>query len=168
MCFLSASLWFLRELQKRASKTTTNSSQLYALMSAVRWCLEQACIITSLSLHPGMHLYISQLGLVAMLHAVELAGDLATPEDSKMVAHLLEIFSYNCRFCPFWHSPIVTISEAVLLNIISGKLHSEFILHLQTLILASLQLASQSYDTSFTRMTFDMFTVWMTLLRLKE
>ena len=25
VCFLSASLWFLRELQKRASKTTTNS-----------------------------------------------------------------------------------------------------------------------------------------------
>ena len=130
VCYLTASIWFLRELEQKASQTPKQCSQLYALKNAVRWCLECANTITRLVLHPGMHLYVSRLGLVAMLHAVKL-GNIATPEDSAMVAHFLEIFQYNCRLCPFWHAPIVMVSEAVLLHILTGRLHSEFVLGLQ-------------------------------------
>ena len=130
VCFLTASVWFLRELREKAKASHKQQSELYALKTTVRWLLEQAAIIAHLSLHPGMRVYVSSIGLVIMLDAVKVAGKLATPEDSKLVAHLLEMFTYNCRFCPFWHAPIVTVSEAVLLHIFSGRLHSKFTLGL--------------------------------------
>ena len=130
VCFLTACVWFLRELKEKAKASRKQQSEVYALKTTVRWLLEQAAIIAHLSLHPGMRVYVSSLGIVAMLYAVKLAGEIATPEDSKLVAHLLEMFTYNCRFCPFWHAPIVSVSEAVLLHIFSGRLHNEFTLGL--------------------------------------
>ena len=76
-----------------------------------------------------------------MFRAMELAGHLSTPEESKLVAHLLEMFMYNCRFCPFWHAPVVSVSEAVLLHIFTGQLHNEFILGLDNVSLISVPLS---------------------------
>ena len=131
VCFLTASLWFLRELRQTAA--FIQHPELYALKTAVRWSLEQALALAHMFLHPGMCVYVSSIGLVVMLDAVKQADDLAMPEDSKLVAHLLEMFTYNCRFCPFWHAPIVTVSEAVLLYNLSGQLHSEFTLGLKNI-----------------------------------
>ena len=141
ICFLTASIWFLRELKQKATQAPKKYPELYALKNAVRWSLKHAGIITSLALHPGMRVYISRLGVVAMLHAVELAGHFSTPEDSKLVVHFLEMFTYNCRFCPFWHAPIVSVSEAVLLHIFTGQLHNEFILGLDDVSLISVPLS---------------------------
>lgn len=44
---------------------------------------------------------------------------------------MLHTLLYACRMIPFWQFPVVTVSEAVLLNIISGRVHSHFLLSLQ-------------------------------------
>ena len=150
VCFLIAGLWFLKELKHRvgankescdvthstgraAGRVASNSDghispELYAVKKAVLFCLQQALAVSNLVLHPGMQLYISRLALKAALSATSLAGKHATPEDSELVTQLLRMLVRTCRFCPFWKPPTVTVSEAVLLNIISGRLHSQFIL----------------------------------------
>ena len=131
MSFLIASFWFLKELRSKATKATSAQSEIYSLKKAVLWCVERAYAVSHLTLHPGMQLYVSRLALGAALAATQLAGRLATPEDSKLVVQLLHTIVYSCRFCPFWHAPAITVSEALLLNILSGRVHSEFILGLQ-------------------------------------
>ena len=133
MCFITAGLWFLKELHSKATGSTSSSSEQYAQKKAILHCLKQAYTISILSLHPGMQLYVCRIALGAALSTTQLVGRLATPEDSEFVVQLLSRLIYNCRFCPFWHPPVVMVSEAVLLNIIAGRFHSEFLLGLQTL-----------------------------------
>ena len=133
VCYITAGLWFLKELRSKATGSTSSSSELYAQKKAILHCLKQAYIISILSLHPGMQLYVCRVALGAALSTTQLVGRLATPEDSEFVVQLLSRLIYNCRFCSFWHPPVVMVSEAVLLNIIAGRFHSEFLLGLQTL-----------------------------------
>ena len=137
VCFLTASAWFLKALQCKLKKVlpSKNSEQsLYALKNAVFWCLDKAVAIAHLSLHPGMKLYVSRLCIGTALRVSQLAHTLVREVEGKKIAHWIEVFTYNCRQCPFWQAPIVMVCEAVLLNIISGRLHSEFVagmLHLE-------------------------------------
>lgn len=131
MCYITAGLWFLKELRRKATGST--ASERYALKKAILHCLKQAYILSILSLHPGMQLYVCRLALGAALSTTQLVGRLATSEDGKFVVQLLSSLIYNFRFCPFWHPPVVMVSEAALLNILAGRFHSEFVLGLQTL-----------------------------------
>ncbi len=153
VCFLIAGLWFLKELrlkvsasqeQSKLTKSDGNSTsrkgtkartpishEVYAIKKMVLECIGQAYLVAHRALHPGMRLYISRLALRASLTAVQLSGDHATPQDSAIIIELLQTIAYTSRFSPFCNMPIVSVSEAVLLNIIAGRLHSQFLLGLQ-------------------------------------
>ena len=138
VCFLIAGLWFLQDLKKKVDSDKTKKhkqqhgpAEIYALKKSVLHCLALTHAFAQTHLHPGMQFYISRLSLKAALCTVNFAGCVATPEDSKLIVSLLDMLIHSCRFCPFWNPPLVTVSEAVLLNIISGRLHSQFMLGLQ-------------------------------------
>ena len=78
-----------------------------------------------------MQFYVSRFGLAIATEAVTAAGACATAEDSEIVVELFHFVIKKGRFCPFWKMPIVSVCEALLLNILTGRLHTEFMLHLQ-------------------------------------
>ena len=125
MCFLTAGLWFLKELSVTSSKLDK-----YTIKKAIMCCMETAHQIAVFSLHPGMQMYISRLSIAVALCTIQLSGDFATEEDGKILIQLLHTFVYSCRFCPFWNAPIVNLSEVYLMNLLSGRLHTEFTLGL--------------------------------------
>lgn len=125
---LHASLWFLKDFQ---SKPQMEVAEKFALKKLVLHCLELAYGIAHMSLHPGMQLYIGSIALKTALEVLSISGNVALPEDTKLVSSLLHTVTYNSRFVPFWKFPPVPVSEAVLLSIISGKLHSQYLLQLK-------------------------------------
>ena len=125
MCFITAGLWFLKELSVTSSKMDK-----YTIKKAIMCCMETAHQIAVFSLHPGMQMYISRLLIAVALCTIQLSGDLATEEDGKILIQLLHTFVYSSRFCPFWNAPIVNLSEVYLMNLLSGRLHTEFTLGL--------------------------------------
>ena len=129
VCFLTASSWFLKELQHKYAKAgkKASKSNLYAIKNAVFWCLDRAMAISHLSLHPGMKVYVSRLCIGTALRVSQLAHAVVVEEDGKKIAQWVDVFAFNCRQCPFWQAPTVMVCEAVLLNIVSGRLHSEFL-----------------------------------------
>ncbi len=131
VCFLTASLWFLKEVKAKVTGTRVMFSEVHALKTLALIYVKQALAIAELSLHPGMRMYVSRLGFAVVLQITQYTGKLSTPEDSELLVQLLSTLVYSCRFCPFWNFPMVRVSEAVLLNIISGRHHNEFVLGLQ-------------------------------------
>ena len=130
ICFLTASAWFLKELQCKSAeyqKKASKQRNLYALKNAVFWCLDQAIAIAHLSLHPGMKLYVSRFCIGVALRVSQLASTVVTEKEGKEIVQWVDIFAYNCRQCPFWQAPTVMVCEATLLNLISGRLHSTFV-----------------------------------------
>ena len=128
VCLLNASLWFLKDLR---SKQAGSLQQVYALKKMTLSCVEEAYHVAHLGLHPGMQLYVSRFGLAIVAETIAAAGKCATAEDSKIVVELFHSVITKGRFNPFWKMPIVPICEALLLNILTGRLHTEFMLHMQ-------------------------------------
>ena len=131
MCFLYAAMWFHRDLIEKTSKQNMSASEKYALKNIVILLLEVLQTTSQMRLHPGMQLILTKNALGIALSTLKAVGKLATESDSKVVVGLLRSVVYNCRLCPFWNAPIVNVSEVVLLNIISGQLHCEYVLGLQ-------------------------------------
>ena len=128
VCLLNASLWFLKDLRTKGAR---NQQQAYALKNLTLRCIEQAYYAAQRALHPGMQFYVSRFGLAIATEAVTAAGACATAEDSEIVVELFHFVIKKGRFCPFWKMPIVSVCEALLLNILTGRLHTEFMLRLQ-------------------------------------
>ena len=128
LCFVNASMWLLKQLQSNPNLTKASK---FALTKTVVSCIQHACIVATLSLPPGMQLYVSRLCLGTLLHTLQLTKALATKDVSDLVIRLLRSILHNCRFCPFWKAPPVPLSEAVLLNIKMNRFHGEFLLRLQ-------------------------------------
>ena len=128
VCFLNASLWFLKELRTIRSGS---SQQVYALKMLTLSCAQHAYVIAHHALHPGMQLYMARFALAITTETLVAAGKCATADDTKFVVELFHTVIHIGRFCPFWKMPIVSVSEAVLLNILTGRLHTEFMLELQ-------------------------------------
>ena len=128
VCFLNASLWFLKDLR---SKKSAKPQQIYALKTMTLHCVKTACVIGLQSLHPGMQLYMARFGLAIISEAVSVSGKSATEEDAELFAELFHTVIQRGHFCPFWRMPIVPICEALLLNILAGRMHTEFMLELQ-------------------------------------
>lgn len=132
LCFLTAATWFYQALSNpQNKKVNTKGAEKYAFKNAILHCIRIADIIARLHLHPGMQFFVADKALLLTVETIKQAGRLATPEDSKLLIGLLHSVIYNCRFCPFWNHPAVSVSEAVLFNILSGQLHTEYILGLQ-------------------------------------
>ena len=157
--FVIAGLWFLKELQlavenqesqaaerqlagntksdsiKSSGKDSRPSDEfhnVFAIEQAVVGCMKQAYLLATTVLHPGMQLYVFRLALKATVSAVHLVNERATPEDGTFIVSILHSLLYVCRMNPFWNVPVVMVSEAVILNIISGKLHSQYVVNLQS------------------------------------
>lgn len=110
---------------------TLGFRDVFAVQQAVIQCMRQAYLLSTTSLHPGMQLYVLRLALKATATAMQLVNERASPEDTSLVVEMLHSLLSVCRMIPYWHFPLVTVSEAVLLNIFSGRLHSQFLLRLQ-------------------------------------
>jgi hypothetical protein len=128
VCLLNASLWFLEDLR---SKQDEDLNQMHALKMMTLSCVDLAYYFADLALHPGMQLYTSRFGLAITAEAITVAGKCATAEDSKLLLKLYRSVVQKGRFSPFWKMPIVPVCEALRLNILTGRLHAEFMLHLQ-------------------------------------
>ena len=128
VCFLNASLWFLKELR---AKTSGSSQQVYALKMLTLSCVQHAYVIAHHALHPGMQLYMARFALAITAETLVAADKCATADDTEFVVELIHTIIHKGRFSPFWKMPIVPVSEAVLLNILTGRLHTEFMLKLQ-------------------------------------
>ena len=131
LCFLNAAMWLLKQLQSSSSKLSL--SEIYATKQLIVRCLYNSLVVAHLRLHPGMQLYVSRLCLGIAMQTMQLAVTerFGTKQDVELVTNLLELMTYNCRFCPVWHFPSVPLSEAVLISIKSGQFHKDFLLGLQ-------------------------------------
>ena len=132
VCFLSAAMWLLKHLQKMLnSSSRVKRSEVYAIKSLITTCLQNSLTMAYFRLHPGMQLYISRLCLGTILETMQYAKRYATQTDVDLATSLLRLMIYTCRFCPIWHFPSVPLSEAVLMNIKTGRFHQDFLLDLQ-------------------------------------
>ena len=138
VCFLLAGLWFLKELETivLANKSQNQnqvhvSHKVYATKRAAFLCTGLAFCASQEHFHLGMQLYVSRVGLQIILCAKECAQSSFTEEDGYLLSHLFEVVIKTSRFFPFWDIPIVMACEAPLLYILTGELHSEFVLSLQ-------------------------------------
>ena len=84
-----------------------------------------------MSLHPAMQTYIFRLVIGVLLKCAQLCPELSTADESQCLVGWLHKLIYNIRFCPFWDNPTVLVSEALILHIVTGRLHSQYILALQ-------------------------------------
>ena len=132
-CFLLAGLWFLKELEAVVSvnKSQTFIPKVYATKRAVFVCTGLAFCASQEHFHLGMQLYASRVGLQIVLRAKECAQFCFTKEDGNLLSHLFKVVIQTSRLFPFWDIPIVMACEAPLLHILTGELHSEFVLSLQ-------------------------------------
>ena len=132
---LMAASWFLKELHAKVKTTAFHqrniSPEVYALKQIIVQCIACAHQSSLRYLHPGMRFYVLRLGIGMAIHAINLANENFTESDSQLIVKMLHMLVYNARFCPFWRIPVVGISEAILLHIVSGQIHSEFVLALQ-------------------------------------
>ena len=141
ICLLTAGFWFLKVLQKMHKCTadkcyaTTKSSEkvkeTYAVKRAILKCAQVSLCVSSMHHHPGMQLYVCQSALRLSLAALKYTPLQITEHESILIAQLLWSICHYSRFCPFWKYPQVSVSEALLLYITSGQLHSKFVLSLQ-------------------------------------
>ena len=128
ICFLNASLWFLKDLR---SKPAEDLQWVNALKNMSLTCVEEAYSVACLTLHPGMQFYTLRFGLAVATEAITASGVCATTSDAKMLVGLFRSVIQKGRLSPFWNMPFVPVCEAVMLNILTGRLHTEFMLHLQ-------------------------------------
>ena len=131
ICFLITGQWFLKELQSKLAAGTPAQPEVYATKEAAMLYLGEALRVSHMCLHPAMRLYVARLALGTALTVTQLAGDCSTPKDADLIIDLLDTIVHNIRFCPFWKSPVVTVSEAVILWLVMSELHSQFMVELQ-------------------------------------
>ena len=132
LCFLNAAMWLLKSLNKTLSSSSkVPRSKVYATKSLIVKCLHSSRSMAYLHLHPGMQLYVSRLCLGTLMETMHLAKNYATQEDVDLTTSLLHLILYTCRFCPIWCFPSVPLSEAVLMNIKTGRFHQDFLIDLQ-------------------------------------
>ena len=139
-CFSLAGLWFLKELENIVSVSKSQNQcqarfnpKVYATKRAALVCIGLAFCASQEHFHLGMQLYVARMGLQIVLHAKECAQPCFTKEDGNLLSQLLDVVIRTSRFFPFWDIPIVMACEAPLLHILTGGLHSEFVLSLQHL-----------------------------------
>ena len=131
ICFLIAGQWFLKELQSKLATGKAAQPEVYATKEAAMLYLGEALRVSHMCMHPAMRLYVARLALGTALTVTQLAGNCSTPKDAELIIDLLDTVVHNIRFCPFWKSPVVTVSEATILWLVMSELHSQFMVELQ-------------------------------------
>ena len=150
VCYLHAAMWIVSTLKPNSR---IESNTFYGLKCVVMRLLQTAYAITFKVLNPGMELYVIRLIIGMMRKIAQMPGSrlVLSDEDLEFLLILLKRLEKVSRLFPFWNPPKVSISEAVMFNIITRKLHSNFILGLQDIErehcpLTSIDLKYQLYE----------------------
>ena len=150
VCYLHAAMWIVSIL---TPNSRIDAKTLYGLKCVVMRLLQTAYAITFKVLNPGMELYVIRLIIGMMRKIAQMPGSrlVLSDEDLEFLLILLKRLEKVSRLFPFWNPPKVSISEAVMFNIITRKLHSNFILGLQDIErehcpLTSIDLKYQLYE----------------------
>ena len=130
-CFVNAALWLLKHFTLLLRDPKHSRQDLYVDKKAILWCCESAFAAASRSLHPAMQTYTFRLIIGVMLRCAELCPKLTTPNESESLLWWLHKLFYNVRLCLFLDFPTVMTSEALILHIVTGQLHSQYLLALQ-------------------------------------
>ena len=150
VCYLHAAMWMTKNF---GSKSKLSSKTLFAYKTVVMKLLQFSYAVSQRFLNPGMELYVNRLA-VGIIRRIALVPDsklVFTDQDSHFLHQLLKRLLRVSQLFPFWKPPSVSISEAVLLNIVSRNLHANFILELQFISsdhrpLTDLDLTYQLYE----------------------
>ena len=156
IALLHASMWFLKDL--KSSHMQIDPSEMYALKKLILHCLHLAHMVARKSFHPGMQLHIGRIALAVALETLQLSKKVALPEDTDLFSYLLHMVTYNSRFVPFWKTPSVPVSEAFLLNVSSGQIHSQYLDNLLHRVqedrpMSEAELRYQIYENAINRVT---------------
>ncbi len=129
VCYLHAAMWFVSIFHKSKVDTKT----FYGLKCVVMRLLQTSYAITLKALNPGMELYVIRLiiGIMRKIAQIPDSQFVLSEKDLNFLPILLNRLEKVCRLFPFWNPPKVSVSEAVMFNIITRKLHSHFVLALQ-------------------------------------
>ena len=129
VCYLHAAMWIasIFENSKNDAKT------FFALKCVTMKLLKIAYGISLQVLNPGMELYTIRLivGIMRKMAQIPDSQFVLTNEDFEFLKILIERLEKVCRLFPFWNPPKVSVSEAVMFNIITRRLHSNYVLVLQ-------------------------------------
>ena len=131
ICFINAALWLLKHFTLCLQDPKHSRHDLFATRKAILWCCNGSITIANMSLHPAMQMYIFRLAIGVKLRCDKVCPKLSTNDDAKCLSRWLHKLVYNARLCPFWDYPTVLVSEALILHIVTGRLHSQYILALQ-------------------------------------
>ena len=131
VCYMHAAMWMTKNYTPKAN---IESKTLFAY-KCVLMKLMRISFALSLHLNPGMELYVIRLIIGIMRKIALVPGSMLvfTDEDSSFLHVILQRLLKVSRMFPFWSPPAVSVSEAVLLNIVTRKLHSTFVLELQSI-----------------------------------
>ena len=150
VCYLHAAMWMAK---KFGPKSKIDPKVLFGYKSVLMQLLHISFAIATRFLNPGMELYVIRLA-IGIFRKIALVPDsklVFTEQDSDFLQELLKRLLKVSRMFPFWNPPSVSVSEAVMLNIVTRNLHSNFILELQFLKpeqrpLTELDLTYQLYE----------------------
>lgn len=150
VCYLHAAMWMTKNW---GPKSKISPNVLYGYKTVIMRLLQMSFVISFKALNPGMELYVIRLA-IGIMRKVALVPDsklVFIEEDALFLQELLKRLLKVSRMFPFWNPPSVSVSEAVMLNIITRRLHSNFILELQYISpksrpLTELDLTYQLYE----------------------
>lgn len=130
VCYLHAAMWMAKRLTQ---KSKLNPDTLFGLKCVIMRLIGVAHAIALRILNPGFELYVIRLvfGLVRKIALMPNSRLVLTDEDASYLQTLSKRLVKVSRLFPFWEPPMVSVSEAVMFNIITRNLHSTFVLGLQ-------------------------------------
>eukprot|EP00441_Pelagodinium_beii_P011289 CAMPEP_0197696034 /NCGR_PEP_ID=MMETSP1338-20131121/116043_1 /TAXON_ID=43686 ORGANISM="Pelagodinium beii, Strain RCC1491" /NCGR_SAMPLE_ID=MMETSP1338 /ASSEMBLY_ACC=CAM_ASM_000754 /LENGTH=214 /DNA_ID=CAMNT_0043279087 /DNA_START=12 /DNA_END=653 /DNA_ORIENTATION=- len=144
MCFLNAALWMWRALQLlgdncggdawldtyifeeiwSAPPEAKRLAMQFSLKRAVLELVEYAANMADHGLMPGARLSVQRTGYLLLRKVTARFG---TEEDAKKVMQQLSRLMAAARLNPVWAPPVLPVSDAVFVDILSGRLHSAFL-----------------------------------------
>ena len=150
VCCLHAAMWFLKVLDERPK---IEPSFLFGIKCVIMKLIELAYPIALLFLNPGMELYVIRLalGIIRKIALMPNSRLVLTAEDARFIQILSMRLVKASKLFPFWNPPPVSVSEAVMLNLVTRNLYSSFILALEEINpdhgpLTSLDVKYQLYE----------------------
>jgi len=129
VCYLHAAMWIASIFKN----PKINAKTFFALKCVTMKLLKDAYAISLCGLNRGMELYVIRLAIGIMRKVAQIPDSqfVFSEEDFDFLKILIKRLEKVCRLFPFWNPPKVSVSEAVMFNIITRKLHSNYVLILQ-------------------------------------
>ncbi|OLQ11172.1 hypothetical protein AK812_SmicGene5021 [Symbiodinium microadriaticum] len=144
MCFLSAALWLWRALELlgdncggdgwldiyifediwSAPEAAKRLAMQYSLKRAVLELVDYAANMAEHQLLPGARLAVQRSGYLLLRKVTARFG---VAEDGPKVMAQLKRYFAAARVNPLWSPPVLPVSDAVFIDILSGRLHAAFL-----------------------------------------